>query len=110
MKVVAIGDEHFTEGFSLAGVTESYVHKDGQSTLKQLRKFMNSGNVAVVLISEKVAESVRAELNRMTESKDLYPVIVEIPDREGPAKDKEDPLEEKIKRAVGIDISLKEDS
>ncbi len=110
MKVVAIGDEYFAEGFSLAGVNESYVHEDKHETIKHLKEFVNSGDVAVVLLSEKVAEEVREELNQMMNNKDVYPVIVELPGKEGAMKDKKDPLEDKIRRAVGIDISLKEDS
>ncbi len=110
MKIVAIGGEYFAEGFSLAGVNESYVHEDEHITLRHLTEFVESGDVAVVLISEYVAESIRFELNRLIEGKELYPIIVELPDAKGPVKGKEDPLEQKIKRAVGIDITLKEDS
>lgn len=110
MKIVALGGPYFAQGFSLAGVGDSYIHKDNGDTMKLLTEFVESGEVAVVLLSETVAESVRLELNRLIEGKELYPIIVELPDAEGPVKDKEDPLEVKIKRAVGIDITLKEDS
>ncbi|MFO7791741.1 MAG: V-type ATP synthase subunit F, partial [Candidatus Saliniplasma sp.] len=65
-------------------------------------------DVGVVLLSERIAEDIRDEMDRISEEKELYPVIIEIPDKKGPLEDKEDPLNKKIRRAVGIDITSEE--
>ncbi len=107
-KVVVVGDEHMVLGFSLAGADESYTPEDEYQTIKLMEKLAGSPNIGVVLLSERIAESIREELDRISEKKDLYPVIIEIPDKKGPLEDKEDPLNKKIRRAVGIDITSEE--
>ncbi len=106
-KVVVVGDEHMVLGFSLAGADESYTPEDEYQTIKLMEKLAGSPNIGVVLLSERIAESIREELDRISEKKELYPVIIEIPDKD-PLEDKEDPLNKKIRRAVGIDITSEE--
>ncbi|MGM0405196.1 MAG: V-type ATP synthase subunit F [Thermoplasmatota archaeon] len=107
-KVVVVGDEHMALGFSLAGADESYSPEDEYQTIKLIDRLIESPDIGVVLLSERIAENIRDELDRISEKKDLYPVILEIPDKKGPLDDKEDPLNKKIRRAVGIDITSEE--
>ncbi len=110
MKVVVVGDEHMALGFELAGADESYTPGTDMEAIKILDRLVESSDVAVILLSERIAENVRGELERITQNKGLYPVIVEMPGKDGPVKDKKDILKEKIRRAVGIDITLQEKS
>ncbi|MFO7791620.1 MAG: V-type ATP synthase subunit F [Candidatus Saliniplasma sp.] len=107
-KVVVIGKEAMTLGFSLAGADDSYTPEDEYQTVKLLDRLIESPDVGVVLLSERIAEDIRDEMDRISEEKELYPVIIEIPDKKGPLEDKEDPLNKKIRRAVGIDITSEE--
>ncbi len=106
-KVVVVGKEDMSLGFSLAGVDEAYTPDDEYQTIKLMEKLAGSPNIGVVLLSERIAESIREELDRISEKKELYPVIIEIPDKD-PLTDKKDPLNKKIRRAVGIDITSEE--
>ncbi len=109
MKVVVIGQEDMALGFSLAGVDESIIPTDDYEAKKEIDYLLESSDVGVILISETIAENIREHLNKKRSRKEsLFPVIVEIPDKEGPVEDKEDPLQSKIRRAVGIDITSKE--
>ncbi len=110
MKVVVVGDEHMALGFELAGVDESYTPGTDMEAIKVLDRLIGSSDVAVIILSESIAENIREDLERMTQDKGLYPVIVEIPGKAGPVKAKKDILKEKIRKAVGIDITLQEKS
>ncbi len=109
MKVVLLGKKDMAVGFSLAGLDEVYVPENDYQAKKRLEKWLGTPDIGVILLSEEIAEDIREDLQRKKEKKDdVYPLIVEIPDKEGAIEDKEDPLKDKIKRAVGIDITEKE--
>lgn len=109
-KVVVVGKKDMATGFSLAGVDETYVPADDYETEKRLEKLLESSDVGVILLSESLAEEVREELKKLKNKKkdSLYPLIIEIPDKEGAMEKREDPLQEKIKRAVGVDITTED--
>ncbi|MFP4001479.1 MAG: V-type ATP synthase subunit F [Candidatus Natronoplasma sp.] len=110
-KVVVMGEKDMTLGFSLAGVDETYTPEDDYESKKQMDKLLESPEVGVILLSERIAENIREHLDEKEQKRkgDIYPVIVEIPDKEGPVEGKEDPLKGKIKRAVGIDVTSQEE-
>lgn len=109
MKVVVVGKKDMAVGFSLAGVNEVYTPEDDHEAKKLMEKLIGSSDVGVILLSESIAEEIREHLQQRKKRKeDVYPIIVEIPDKEGPIEGKEDPLQDKIKRAVGIDVNKEE--
>ncbi|MEF8875028.1 MAG: V-type ATP synthase subunit F [Candidatus Thermoplasmatota archaeon] len=110
-KVVVVGKKDMSLGFSLAGVDETFAPADEYESKKQIDKLLESPEVGVILLSERIAEDIRDHLNEKEQKRkgDIYPVIVEIPDKEGPIEEKEDPLKGKIKRAVGIDVTIQEE-
>ncbi len=108
-KVVVVGKEDMALGFSLAGVDEVFTPHDEYEIKKRIDKLLESPEIGVILLSERLAEKVRDHLDEKKKRKeDVYPVIVELPDKEGRIEDKEDPLKDKIKRAVGIDVTTEE--
>ncbi len=110
MKVVVIGKKDMTVGFSLAGVNEVFTPEDDYEAKKILDRSLETPDVGVILLSESIAEEIREHLRQKKKRREeIYPVIVELPDKEGPVKGKEDPLQDKIKRAVGVDISTQEE-
>lgn len=110
MKVVVVGKKDMAVGFSLAGVNEVFTPEDDYEAKKRLDKLLQSTDIGVILLSESIAEGISEHLQQKKKRKDdVYPVIVEIPDKEGPLEGKEDPLQDKIKRAVGIDITTQEE-
>lgn len=107
-KVAVVGTEDMVLGFSLAGVDEAVAPKNDYEAKKVIDRMIESPEYGIILLSESIAEDIRKDLQRFRQGKGLYPVIVEIPDKEGPLEDKEDPLKSKIRRAVGIDITSEE--
>lgn len=103
MELMVIGDEDTVTGFQLAGVGRTFVVKSADEARAALEKSAESG---MVIISERFAEQIKAEIGRMQEGR-LFPMVVEIPDKKGRIE-RPDPLAHVIKMAVGIDISTKE--
>jgi len=109
-KVVVVGKKDMTLGFSLAGIDDTFTPADEYESKKRIDKLLESPEVGVILLSESIAEEIREHIRKKERERNgtIYPIIVEIPDKEGAIKDKEDPLKGKIKRAVGIDITSEE--
>lgn len=109
-KVVAVGKKDMILGFSLAGIDDSFIPSDDYDAKKKIDRLLESPEIGVILISESLAEDIRSYLDEKRKKKeDIYPIIVEIPGKEGPLEEREDPLKSKIRRAVGVDITSKEE-
>ena len=105
MEIAVLGDSDTVLGFSLTGVKKTFIINDDNisEAKKALKDIKKLSNIAILIITEKVAELIRNELNEWRNEKSIYPVIMEIPDRTGPIT-KKDSLSELIKKAIGIDV------
>ncbi|PIV69743.1 MAG: V-type ATP synthase subunit F [Euryarchaeota archaeon CG01_land_8_20_14_3_00_38_12] len=101
MKICVIGDRDTVIGFALSGVKNRITPKDKKEAENALAKFMEDPGIGVIIITEKLAEMLRKEINTWKTRKSLYPVIVEIPDKKG-VMEREDRIEKIIRRAVGV--------
>lgn len=109
MKVAVVGSEDMALGLGLAGADETYSPKNEYEAFKMIDKLVESSDVGIILLSERISKGIEDKLDRLTKDKGVYPVIVRIPDERGKLEGKEDPLKSKIRRAVGIDITSQED-
>lgn len=101
MKVFTVGDEDTVLGFSLAGV-EGQVVRDVQEVQSAVRQVMGRKDVGIVLINEKFARMVPALVEQLTRTA-KFPLILEIPDRNGPLPERKT-VEEIIQSSIGIKI------
>ncbi|MDI6917256.1 MAG: V-type ATP synthase subunit F [Thermoplasmatales archaeon] len=99
--IAVIGDRDTVIGFALSGVKNGRVAENKEEAKDALKEFMETPNIGIVIITEKVAELIRKELDNWKNQKTLYPVIVEIPDKKG-VMEREDRIEKIIRRAVGV--------
>ena len=101
MSFFVIGDEDTTLGFSLVGVPGKTV-----DTVEEARGVFRDavrGKTADILVlTEKVAEMIRADVQQQIFRK-TFPLVVEVPDRNGPLKGKK-PISELITEAIGVRI------
>jgi V/A-type H+-transporting ATPase subunit F len=107
MKVAALCDKETAVGLQLTGVRECYV-PDSETALTLFHELTKRTDVGVVIITEKIAQNLDAALKDFRLHKKT-PIIVEIPDKTGKIKDHVDIVSLLIKRAVGIDVSKKEE-
>ncbi|MDI6860102.1 MAG: V-type ATP synthase subunit F [Methanocellales archaeon] len=104
MHISIIGDPNTATGFKLAGVENVYEATDAASARDAMKELSNDENTAVIIITERLAEELRDTIGEIESKKDIAPIIVEIPDREGKIVREIDPLQELIKRAIGVEI------
>ncbi len=100
MKIVAIGDEDTVTLFRFLGI-EGYIADENLQ--KNFQDIVSREDIAVVIVTEKVADEIMDEITYIKLQKDL-PIIVEIPDKKGKREDREDSIGRLIKRAVGVEI------
>ena len=107
MEIALIGDKHTAHGFKLAGVKQTFLIDELKSADagEALRSLFN-GNIGIILITEKAATEIRTALDEVSRfRKGITPIILEIPDSDGPLADKTDPMRGIIKRTVGFEIA-----
>ena len=105
MRISIIGDRMTVLGFQLAGIKESTVPANVEEAREALERYNATPDMGIILIAEAQAEGLSKEIESIRLDKAVYPIIVEIPDTEGPRPTRPDPIKMRIKRAVGIDTS-----
>ncbi len=101
MKFFVIGDEDTVLGFSLAGI-EGTVVTSKDETREALKKAFNIDDMGIIIITEKIAQTIRQQVDQHILKKS-FPLIIEIPDRFGPIEGKGD-IKDMVSKAVGISI------
>jgi V/A-type H+-transporting ATPase subunit F len=105
MKIGVIGDPTTARGFRLAGVAEVHEVRAAREALLILKELSRDKEMGLIILTEKISDEIRDEMNRIFEGKTV-PLVVEIPDREGPIVKKVDPIQALIRRAVGVEVKF----
>jgi len=103
LKVAVIADEDTVTGFKLAGVKEATVAKEGEEFEDALYEL--SDEVGIVITTEPIAQENREAIERFRERGEVFPIIVEIPDKQGSTQTQ---LQDMVKKAVGVEIDLED--
>ncbi len=101
MKFFVIADEHTVTGFKLVGLEGEVVESDDEAR-EALGRAFESGDIGIIIITEKIAASIRQEVEKFTFGQ-AFPLIIEIPDREGPMEGRVS-IREMVRSAVGVKI------
>jgi len=104
MELVVIADEHSATAFRLAGVQRVY---DAGSAQENLPALLAEETVGLVIVTERVADENRKTIDDHKASKRITPIVVEVPDVQGPIDREVDPIRELIRRAIGADVTAK---
>lgn len=88
-------------GLKVAGIKGSVVHTR-EEVVKVLEDLLKDKEISTIIVTEKIAELIPEELNKIKLSK-LLPLVVEIPDRHG-SKKGEDHLLNYVKEAIGLKL------
>jgi V/A-type H+-transporting ATPase subunit F len=100
-KLFLIGDEDTVLGFRFVGI-RGHVPKGAPETRELFLKAVQDTDVSVVVLTERVAETIRPELKAFIEKRN-FPFVVEIADSSGPMPTRKSPSEI-ITEAIGITI------
>ncbi|NOZ21836.1 MAG: Vacuolar H+transporting two-sector ATPase F subunit [Planctomycetes bacterium] len=101
MRYFVIGDEDTVLGFRLAGVQGRVVDSPGDAG-QALDQALDDETIGVIIITERTVEAIRKQVEQAM-FEHSSPVIVEIPDRQGPMTGRKT-LMEMIRQAVGIGV------
>ncbi|AEH07409.1 V-type ATP synthase subunit F [Methanothermococcus okinawensis] len=98
MKIGVVGDLDMTIGFRLAGLVDVYEVKNNNEAIDALKKLSSREDIGLIIIPEKIGESIRDELSKLNK------FVVEVPDKNGPIVRENDPVKELVRKAVGIEL------
>jgi V/A-type H+-transporting ATPase subunit F len=105
MKIAVIADSDTVSGFRLGGVTNTHAVEVGEPIDALLKELMADEELGMIVITEQVGDANRSTVDEMSKSKKtITPIIVEIPDKNGPIVREVDPLKALIKSAIGVEI------
>jgi len=96
-----LGDQSAVLGFSMVGVEGLEIRKVKEA-VEQFRKVLEDQSIGIILITERVAELIRQEIDQY-QFHHQFPLIVEIPDRMGPMEGRAG-IREMVNRAIGINL------
>jgi V/A-type H+-transporting ATPase subunit F len=101
MNYFVIGDEDTVLGFGLVGVKGITVQKQEEAK-EAFETALADKDTGIVIITERIAELIRPLVDKYLFT-ERFPLIVEIPDREGPVAGKLK-LREMVNAAIGIKL------
>lgn len=99
MKYFIIGDEDAVLGFGMVGVRGRTARSPAEAEAA-FREALDDHEVGIVIITERIAELIRRLVDDYVFTEE-FPLIVEIPDRQGRIVGKAG-LRETVNRAIGI--------
>ncbi len=101
MKFYVIGDEETVLGFQLVGIEGKVVHTP-EETRESLEDAFKKEGLGIIIITERTASTVRSLVDQYI-YKTTFPLIIEIPDREGKMEGRGS-VRDLIRAAVGIHL------
>lgn len=102
-EIALIADRNTVTCFKLAGLSDVYPVKDAKGAEKCLEDLLEKENLKIVLVSERVLNRIQI-FEKIAERQS--PLIIPIPDLQGPKMLKTDLIVELIKRKTGIEVKF----
>lgn len=101
MKFYVIGDKLTVLGFRMVGVDGTVV-TDAPEAEEAIKKAVKDKELGIILITEKTANLVSSLVEDLFYTT-AFPLILEIPDREGPVEGRGS-VRDIVKNAVGLSV------
>jgi V/A-type H+/Na+-transporting ATPase subunit F len=101
MKYSIIGDEDTVLGFGVVGVSGK-VATDPDEAQRAFKAILQEKDTGIIIITERVADMIRPIVDKFLFTSS-FPLVVEIPDRNGSKPDKPG-IREMVNTAIGIKL------
>ncbi|MFW6181604.1 MAG: V-type ATP synthase subunit F [Spirochaetota bacterium] len=101
MKYFVIGDEDTVLGFDLAGVGGRVARGAGEAQ-EAFSSALDDPDIGILVITERTADLIRTAVDRH-QFTERFPLVVEIPDREGPLEGRPG-IREMVNAAIGVKL------
>ena len=105
MRIAIVADVDTVNCFKLAGLEQGYVVKNAEEAEERIRELIETPNFALIIVTDHIANRIRATINEVTEEQD-FPLIISVPSISGSPPLAVDPINELIKRKTGIELKL----
>jgi len=106
MKIVSITNAQVAMGLRLGGLKECHVAQDPEESGNLLLELSSDPETGILIVDDAIARFHHKLINDIRASKKTFPIIVEIQTvAQTTAIAGTDPLQDLIKRAIGVDIS-----
>ena len=101
MKFLIIGDGNTVLGYSLVGIRGVVVNNMDEAA-DALRNATQDPDVGIVLITQRIASEIQTLVDEV-KANVAIPVVLEIPDRDGPMEGRKSALD-LVQRLIGIRV------
>jgi V/A-type H+-transporting ATPase subunit F len=101
MKYSVIGDEDTVLGFGIVGVPGKIATNE-EETRRAFHELLEDKDVSIIIITERLADNIRTLVDKYLLTQ-TFPLIVEIPDRQGRLPGRPD-IKDMVNAAIGIKI------
>jgi V/A-type H+-transporting ATPase subunit F len=103
MKGIALlADRHTVTCFKLAGLSDIFLVEDSKEAEKHLLSLLKKNDHRIILVSEHLMSQIQIFENNAAKG----PLIIPIPNLQGPVLLKTDLIKELIKRKTGIEVKF----
>lgn len=99
--IAVVADSDTVIGFRLGGIKEVNTVENSEEAQEIIKNLTLKG-YSIIITTEKIGDEIRNFIDQITKNRTL-PIIVEVPDKTGPIKRASDPIQELVKRAIGIE-------
>lgn len=111
LQIAVIGDEDLVNGLRLVGVTRYTVVRDDETAADEIRKaltgLMSDAGIGIIAIQEEYVQHVPDLLRKIKESKDLTPIVIEVPSKHGTGYDNvNEYYKAYVREFTGFDVEI----
>ncbi|HIH10518.1 MAG TPA: hypothetical protein HA254_07690 [Candidatus Diapherotrites archaeon] len=100
--IAVVADGPTCTGFRLAGV-QNVFPRQGKEAEQKIEELLGSEEVGILIVNERAFGSMDWRLKRRIERM-AKPVVIPVPDKDGPAVQESGSLAEMVKRALGFEL------
>lgn len=100
--IALLADRHTVTCFKLAGLSNIFSVEDAKEAEKHLLSLLEKNDLRIILVSEHLMNQIQI----FEKIADKSPLIIPIPDLQGPTVLKTDLIAELIKRKTGIEVKF----
>jgi vacuolar-type H+-ATPase subunit F/Vma7 len=100
--ITLLADRHTVTCFKLAGLSNIFSVEDTKEAEKHLLSLLERNDLRIILVSEHLLNQIQI----FEKIADQDPLIIPIPDLQGPTVLKTDLIGELIKRKTGIEVKF----
>lgn len=105
MKIASITDSTTATGLKLMGIEETYEIERANEAEKILDKLSKEKEIGIIIITERLAQKIEEKIGEFQEEKSgITPILIGIPSKEGPIRERREEIDKLVKRAVGIKV------